>query len=638
MICPNCQTDNREDAKYCNECGFELRPPTTGAGAPDDDAARDAFEENAVSEPEPCDLRDNAASDPAPSATCDDTVPSKVIDDALREVKSLRDVVPPIIKIPSLASDPQTDEDETHRDDAESDEPRFTAEEGGAVGETDESGSFEAGKRASSDDAESGSATSAASIPNEAPDNTPPSPDSVRAEAQSMFGVGEGASAEVTADFTGLERLVDSSYVPPAVSGRSGDTMEFPRIEDEPASRAQSFRAQADRKEQRRQRKAQRKMQREQAKRERELRKQGATDASGDKARTSDDNGASEHAFSEASTSASPSSSGALSSRDDTRASSKRGPIIGLVVLLIVVALVAAGTTYYLEMWGGKTIPDVSGQSQADALSILEETGFVTSVELVKSDDVEGLVIDTDPAAGQRAEEGTTVTVRVSTSRIVPDVAGKTQSEVEELMEDEGLVNVTYQLVKSNETEGTALSVEPAAGERVTSDEAIVVSIAQSFVVPDVSGATTEEAVALLEAEGYVVSTAWYNTEELAEGTAVSTDPEAGSKHPTGSEVVLYVAHNRSTELVNLTRSFLIYSDSPLMTIGGTVYRLDSSTLQLSYAGDNTVNFTVSGTEVGFIFGIAIDNPSGPQSISGTVAWDDDNNIVSTYPAMRQGA
>ena len=74
------------------------------------------------------------------------------------------------------------------------------------------------------------------------------------------------------------------------------------------------------------------------------------------------------------------------------------------------------------------------------------------------------------------------------------------------------------------------------------------------------------------------------------------------------------------------------------MTIGGVVYRLDATSLQLSYAGSNTVNFTVSGTEVGFIFGIAVDNPSGPQSLSGSVTWDDDNNIVSTYPVMQQGA
>ena len=49
----------------------------------------------------------------------------------------------------------------------------------------------------------------------------------------------------------------------------------------------------------------------------------------------------------------------------------------------------------------------------------------------------------------------------------------------------------------------------------------------------------------------------WYTTEDIEEGTAVSTDPAAGSELNSGSEVTLYVAHSRGTELVDLTREIL---------------------------------------------------------------------------------
>ena len=564
MICPFCHTDNRADAKFCNECGFDLR----------------SLDESTAEE-------------------TDAPTPPEVIDEALNEVKSLGDVLPPIVKVPAI---------EEGEDEDESLEKTCVLPD------------------------EAVEVVSAA-----APDDAPSAePDSVYAEAQAMFGGKAAPDAEVTADLRGLERLVDSSYVPPVVSGRVGDTMQLPRIEDDITPRSQSFRAQVDRKELRRQKKEQRKLEREQRKRARELQRQGATPVSPASSGALDDEPAHEPHSAEASGAFSTASPDVMVARDEAPRSSRKGPIIGLIALVAVLCVAIAGGTYYMEMWGGKTVPSVAGESLADARSILEDKGFATVVEEVKSDDVEGLVIDTDPAAGSRAEEGSQVAIRVATARIVPDVEGKTQAEVERLMAEEGLTNGTYELVKSNETEGTALDVEPAAGERAKADDAIVVSIAQSYVVPDVAGKTTEEATSLLEAEGYVVTVTQRNTEDYAEGTALSTDPAAGTKHPTGSAVTLYVAHNRSTELVDLTRAF--FNGSSLMTIGGVVYRLDATSLQLSYAGSNTVNFTVSGTEVGFIFGIAVDNPSGPQSLSGSVTWDDDNNIVSTYPVMQQGA
>ena len=64
---------------------------------------------------------------------------------------------------------------------------------------------------------------------------------------------------------------------------------------------------------------------------------------------------------------------------------------------------------------GPVTVPNVTGQTQADAQQALEEAGFGHTVEREYSEDVEeGRVIRTDPEAQEQVDRGTTVTIFVS--------------------------------------------------------------------------------------------------------------------------------------------------------------------------------------------------------------------------------
>ena len=54
-----------------------------------------------------------------------------------------------------------------------------------------------------------------------------------------------------------------------------------------------------------------------------------------------------------------------------------KGKIVAIVlVCLLAVGGAAAGVTYYLELWGGKMLPDVVGMTQSDAVYGLESKGF----------------------------------------------------------------------------------------------------------------------------------------------------------------------------------------------------------------------------------------------------------------------
>lgn len=503
MKCPACQTENRENAKFCNECGhsFAVR------------AVQPQFDAEPGSEP----------ADPRA---------------ALRSI-------PPV-----------TVEDEGFDFSEACPAPESAGAGADALCEAD---------------------------PAEAQDAAL---DSVKDVAQDMFPgrfdtgktavVGAVDGADKTADLTGLEKLVDSSYVPPAYSGRAGDTMEMPAV-GTAAQASRQFRAQMDPK---------------------ELKKL-------EKARRKEERGRS------------------------------RTPLVILVVLIVAVAAAVAGT-YFLEMWGGKSVPNVVGQSQTNATYTLESKGFKVRAELVKSDDVDGIVLLTDPAAGSRAEEGAEVVIHVSTSRIVPSVLGKTQDEAKQLLDAEGFDNYAFAPVKSNEAEGTVLSVSVEAGQRALSTTPIEIEVAVAFTVPEVKDLPEADAVSLLEAEGYQVKVLPHYTEEAQAGIATSTDPAAGEKLKSGETVTLYVTKSRGDELVNLTWSYL--SSASSFSLDGLSYEV-SSVDSVSYAGDNTVEYALTARyfETHYWFGFEAETRYGDyETITGTITWNDSNEIAAADPTIKK--
>ncbi|MBC2191738.1 Stk1 family PASTA domain-containing Ser/Thr kinase [Listeria sp. FSL L7-0229] len=62
--------------------------------------------------------------------------------------------------------------------------------------------------------------------------------------------------------------------------------------------------------------------------------------------------------------------------------------------------------------------------------------------------------------------------------------------------------------------------------------------------VPDVSGKTEDQAVALLQKEGFVIGkTAEKNSDEVAEGKVINTDPAAGEMKEKGTKINLFVSN-----------------------------------------------------------------------------------------------
>lgn len=314
-----------------------------------------------------------------------------------------------------------------------------------------------------------------------------------------------------------------------------------------------------------------------------------------------------------------------------------KGPIIAAACIALAIILAAvAGGTYMAELWGGKTIPEVVGLSQPEAVDALAAKGFAAQAVEMKSDEPQGTVLSSDPEQGHRAEEGSTVTLSVAVPRIVPAIVGATSDDAAQALEAEGFTAVTYTEEKSNEAAGTVLAVSPEAGTEAKSGDAITVTVAVPYTVPDVEGMSEADAKAALEAEGYEVSTEWYTTEDIEEGTAVSTDPAAGSELNSGSEVTLYVAHSRGTELVDLTREILPGANLTNDEGSFKVENIKSCT----YRGDGEVLYTVEARQYEVVtmpFGLGQETVFAKKltTIEGGIVWNDDNEVSYASPSIR---
>ncbi|MEY8461203.1 PASTA domain-containing protein [Eggerthellaceae bacterium 24-137] len=315
---------------------------------------------------------------------------------------------------------------------------------------------------------------------------------------------------------------------------------------------------------------------------------------------------------------------------------SKAPVVIAAVAALAIALLLVAGGTYMAEIWGGKTLPDVVGLSQDEATAALADKGFGAEVTEVKSDEAAGTVLSETPGAGARVEEGATIALEVAIPRVIPAVKGMTRDEAVAALEAEGFTAIEYKEKKSNKAEDTVLKVSPKAETEAVSTEPITLTIAVPYTVPDVEGLDAEAAKQALADEGYEVTKLWSYTEDVPEGTALSTDPEAGTQFDTGSDVTLYIAKSRAAELVGLAESFL--PGARLKNADGR-YIIDS-VQSVTYAGDNVVRYTCEAhqyEDVVLPFGRGTTRVEDDKRVTleGSLTFNDDNEVTTADPAIK---
>jgi serine/threonine protein kinase/beta-lactam-binding protein with PASTA domain len=111
------------------------------------------------------------------------------------------------------------------------------------------------------------------------------------------------------------------------------------------------------------------------------------------------------------------------------------------------------------------TVPSVVGQDLEAALATLEAAGLRATERERNSDEPQGEVLETDPAAGESVPEGTAVTVFFSDGpEEVPDVVGMRQGAAERELREAGFEVFVTTTTDTTEPRGTVVRQNPPAG------------------------------------------------------------------------------------------------------------------------------------------------------------------------------
>lgn len=209
-------------------------------------------------------------------------------------------------------------------------------------------------------------------------------------------------------------------------------------------------------------------------------------------------------------------------------------------------------------IWG--IVPDVAGYESEVVKSELRAAGFETEVIYTNSDTVEeGLVISTQPAAGETCPEGDTITVFVSKGHgdgktAVPDVTGIDPEAAEGKLHEAKLNVVVRKESSDTVEEGLVVRTEPSGGAQVHEDDTVTIfvskgSAADKTIVPNVVGLSREKAVAMIKENGLtpVIEENYIHAGDNNKVIAMSVDPDTLVEK--GSEVTITVAVNGAEDL-----------------------------------------------------------------------------------------
>ena len=235
-----------------------------------------------------------------------------------------------------------------------------------------------------------------------------------------------------------------------------------------------------------------------------------------------------------------------VSQRTEEPPRRRRTPnLVPAMLIILVLVLGGLAALWYFTQEDTEVVPSVTGQTLTQAIARLEEDGFDSQVTEAPNDADEGVVFAQDPTAGSEADEGSTVTIDVSTGPAttpIPNAIGLDETAARDRMATAGFeVNVVE--VFSDEPDGTVVAQNPAAGSEAAAGKTVRLNVSKGsglVDVPSVVGLLVDDAVSELEAVGLDANVVEVPSAEPA-GTVVAQNPTSGQAQE-GSSVRLNVA------------------------------------------------------------------------------------------------
>ncbi len=218
-----------------------------------------------------------------------------------------------------------------------------------------------------------------------------------------------------------------------------------------------------------------------------------------------------------------------------------------------VVLLVSSGEGVQGPANGVSTVPYVVWEEKDAAIAKLKAAGLDNiQIEEVHDDNVAvGQVVSQNIQAGTQVPEGSSVTIQISlgaASFAMPEVEGKVFTEAKSILESKGLV-VTIEYQKDNNVpennvirQSVKANTQVKRGDKVT----LLVSSGKKTVdVTNVVGKNADEAVKLLQNQGFKVTKLENYHATVASGKVISQSPAAGTTQIEGSTITIIVSKGK---------------------------------------------------------------------------------------------
>ncbi|GAA2095384.1 MULTISPECIES: Stk1 family PASTA domain-containing Ser/Thr kinase [Brevibacterium] len=259
--------------------------------------------------------------------------------------------------------------------------------------------------------------------------------------------------------------------------------------------------------------------------------------------------------------------------QDEDRKKSKTWIWVGSALL----AIVLAGLGLWIYAMNREPeivtfeLADVTDMEANEAEAQLEGLGLHVTRDEQPDDEIdEGNVVSTDPAAGTQVEEGSDVTMIVSTgpdSIEVPDVEGDTESLARQTLGDAGLTaGSNIEQDSPDIPGGQVMETKPEAGTSVPKGSNVDLVLSSGRVeVPDVTGLSEADACSRLESDDYQLSCSVEKVETNDEtaGEVFEQNAPAGTKVDQHSSVTIKVAEEEPTQEPTFDPPFTVNPPNP---------------------------------------------------------------------------
>jgi serine/threonine-protein kinase len=196
-------------------------------------------------------------------------------------------------------------------------------------------------------------------------------------------------------------------------------------------------------------------------------------------------------------------------------------------------------------------VPSTVGASQSEVKSVLDPLGltFVVLEKRYSEDIPEGYVIESNPAAGKRVEQGGSINLIISKGPeryLIPQLAGLTPQAATNLISKFPIkVEPIVEAFSSEIPKGYVIDSNPAAGEKVKRNSKLVIKVSKGIEQVAISsyvGKSAEQALNELTEAGFDVKTKYDFSETRLLGEVISQSPAGGKEADKGSKVELIVS------------------------------------------------------------------------------------------------